>query len=225
MAAAYREAAFDMTTEKKRRLIWVPIIHTQADLGSLSGPVRDVYVQQIGRGKWAQHIETVAEMWKTIRREVLSLHLPCEKVRLYQDGLPRCGHEEKIVRDLAKAGSDNHQILLELMERGAQLTGTESPELLMREYELARRVLLSSTSGEQGQAAEEYNECSGVLLDQRDRYIAERIGETLGSDETGLIFLGLLHSLEGRLPPSIEITVLSHCLPGSAAKSEPDPAT
>lgn len=128
-----------------RRLIWIPIIHTQADLGSLSESVRDVYVRRIGHGKWQQHVRDVEEMWSDIREAIDELALACDHVRLYQDGLPNCGHEEKIVKDLAEAGSENHQILLDLMERGAQITGTESPEVLMQEYELARGVMLSSS--------------------------------------------------------------------------------
>jgi signal transduction histidine kinase len=67
-------------------------------------------------------------------------------VRLYQDGLPVCGREEEIVRDLAGSGSQNHQILLELIARGARLTGSESPSLLLEEYELARQLLVGLTN-------------------------------------------------------------------------------
>ena len=46
------------------------------------------------------------------------------------------------------------------------------------------------------------------ILDMRDLYIAERIGQTLKQGETGLIFLGMLHSLKGRLPDDIRVTQL-----------------
>ncbi len=50
-----------------------------------------------------------------------------------------CGKEEQIVHELAGAGSLNHQLVLELMGKGAVLVGTEDPQLLIREYQLQRR--------------------------------------------------------------------------------------
>src|SRR5262249_55932565 len=67
------------------------------------------------------------------------------KARLYQDGLPACGLEEKIVRDLAMQGVPNYRILLKLMERGATLEGTEDPDLLRTEYELIMSTAAGAT--------------------------------------------------------------------------------
>ena len=36
-------------------------------------------------------------------------------------------------------------------------------------------------------------------------YIAERIDATLKAGETGIIFLGILHKIEGRLPEDIHV--------------------
>ena len=189
-----------------RRLIWIPIIHTQADLGSLSESVRRLYTQMLGRGKWDQHHQAIAEIWRKTRETIEGLDLPFEKVRLYQDGLPHCGREAEIVRDLAQAGSQNHQILLDLMAKGARLTGTESPQLLLEEYKLARQVLTALDSRQPGNSAQDQKEVSKVLLDKRDRHIAERIDETLQPGETGLIFLGMLHSLTGLLAADVQVT-------------------
>ncbi len=111
----------------------------------------------------------------------------------------------EIVRDLANAGSANHLILLDLMAKGARLTGTESPQFLLEEYELARQVLTALHSQQPGSLAQHQKEVSKTLLDKRDGYIAERINTTLQPGETGLIFLGMLHSLEGRLAPDIRV--------------------
>lgn len=67
--------------------------------------------------------------------------LPYPRVRLYQDGLPVCGREVEITTDLARAGSRNHQLLLRVMERDATLMGTESAELLVRDYRLIKQML------------------------------------------------------------------------------------
>ena len=44
------------------------------------------------------------------------------------------------------------------------------------------------------------------LLDRRDAFIVRRIDETLPPGQVGCLFLGLMHSLEGRLPAEISVT-------------------
>jgi hypothetical protein len=197
-----------MRTVSRRGLIWVPIIHTQADLGSLGGLARQLYVRRAGQARWNRHVESVEDMWDAIRREVAALDLPTRGLRLYQDGLPNCGHEMEIVSDLAQAGSPNHRLLLDLVADGAVLTGTESPELLLQEYELTQQVLISLASDQRARVADRQRELGKALLEKRDRYIARRIDETLAPGETGLILLGMLHSLTGLLPPDVQVTRL-----------------
>ena len=135
-----------MTSKTTRRLIWVPIIHTQADLGSVSGAVKALYARKIGLKGWNRRVATIDDLWRRTREEIQSAlggDMDYRTVRLYQDGLPNCGYEFRIVRDMIEAGSMNHRLLLELMEKGARLMGTESPELLIEEYELVRGVLRS----------------------------------------------------------------------------------
>ena len=86
-------------------------------------------------------MKSVDKLWKQIRQMIDGLGLDWANVRLYQDGLPICDHEETIVRELANKGSANHQLLVELIDRGARLTGTESPQLLIEEYEFNCRIL------------------------------------------------------------------------------------
>jgi hypothetical protein len=43
------------------------------------------------------------------------------------------------------------------------------------------------------------------LLKKRDRYIAGRINTTLGKGETGILFLGMFHSLQGLLDRNIRV--------------------
>ncbi len=78
------------------------------------------------------------------------------------------------------------------------MTGTESPHLLVEEYELNRQAMA-------GQAVEGHKERAKTLLEARDRFIADRINKTLQPGETGLIFLGMAHSLEGLLPQEIAV--------------------
>ena len=194
-----------MPREFRRRLIWIPIVHTEADLGNMAESVRNLYVRKMGRAKWAKHVADIDRLWRQIRARIEKMHLDYAKVRLYQDGLPNCGHEEQIVRDLARAGSQNHQLLANLMEKGATIMGTESPELLLEEYNLAREALVASGPGGHREASPRQSQISKAVLERRDRHIAERVAQTLQAGETGLAFLGMLHSLAGRLPPDIEI--------------------
>ncbi len=187
---------------KSRRLIWVPIIHTPEDLGKLRASVRDHYIGQKGTAGWNAHVRAVGDFWRAIRRKVEQIDVNPAKLRLYQDALPVCGFEEKIVRELAETGAPNHRILADLMARGASLTGTESPHLLVEEYELNRKALA-------GETAEDFAEKSRALLEARDRFIAERISKTLQPGETGLIFLGMAHSLENRLDDDIAVERIS----------------
>jgi hypothetical protein len=189
-----------------RRLIWVPIIHTPEDMGKLRASVRDRHIGRAGRAGWDAHVRAIGEFWRAVRRRVEALDVAPTKIRLYQDALPVCGFEEQIVRELAGGGGANHRLLADLMARGAVLTGTESPHLLVQEYELNRRALAGTPSAD---LAEE----SRALLEARDRFIADRIAQTLRGGETGLIFLGMAHSLEGLLPPDIPVERLELATP------------
>jgi hypothetical protein len=186
-------------------LYWFPIIHTPEDLGSVRESVRRLYLREVGQDYLENHERRVAELWNGIRAAVGRLNLDFARVRLYQDGLPVFGKEEQVVRDLAGAGSRNHALLLDLMARGAALEGTESPELLMREYALTRQLLDSQSLGRFSSSARRGEQLGREILHQRDQFIADQIGRTLKPGETGLLFLGMLHSLAGLLPPDIEL--------------------
>jgi hypothetical protein len=190
-------------------LVWIPIIHSPADLGSVGGTVRQLHVREGGEVQWDAHVGAIEAFWRTVREEIENLHLDYRRVRLYQDALPNWGREEDIIRDLASMGSPNYRLLLDLMEKGAALTGTECPELLIEEYCLARQILGSLHGSEHGHRAERHKELSDAVLLRRDRYIAQQVAATLRTGETGLIFLGGLHSLDGLLPADMEVTRLT----------------
>jgi len=182
-----------------RTLIVIPIIHTEQDMGGLSEKVKQQYVTRYGAKKWAEHLKSINQVWNGIRQMIAGLELPYVKVRLYQDGLPLCGKEANIVKEVATQGSKNHQLLTELMAQGAQLMGTEDPALLLQEYQLLQSVL----DGEKQGYGNLQEEKSRVLLAQRDRFIAGRINATLSADEMGLLFVGMAHSVEPLLDPDI----------------------
>lgn len=189
-----------------RRLIHIPIVHTSEDLGSLSNSVNAHYSKAFGPRAWSQREQVVAELWKHIGKSIEALHLEKQRVRIYQDGLPVCGFEEKIVRELAQAGSCNHQFIVGFLDRGATLEGTEDPQLLMEEYEMQKQCMknraVSDRDGEERIRRAEH------LLKARDAFIAKRIDATLKPGETGLLFLGALHRLDGLQSTDIRVATL-----------------
>ena len=188
-----------------RTLFYIPIIHTQADMGALAGAIRRLSIEKLGRREWERSVKAIDQLWTIIHDTIEKLDLPYPQVRLYQDGLPNCGREVPIVTDLANAGSPNHQLLLCLMEKGATLMGTESADLLLEEYQLVQQVLSAQGLGEVERVQARQESLSHSLLERRDRYISERINETLREGETGILFLGMLHSLEEKIAKDIQV--------------------
>ena len=193
--------------EVMRRVIHIPILHTAADLGSLAESVLAEYAGALGPGGWSRHQEAVEQLWKAIRARIEALGLNYARTRIYQDGLPVCGFERRIVEELAKAGSSNHQFVLDLIEEGATLEGTEDPQLLLQEYQLQQRqaqpraARRGNPSGADAEAL--------ALVQARDRFIAERIEKTLQEGETGLVFLGAAHRLDGLRQSGIRVESVS----------------
>ena len=188
-----------------RRLIYVPVVHGLTELGSVAGEVRERYIAQKGRDAWDQSRRVIADFWRDLEQKIKALDLDCDKLRLYQDGLPVCGREAEIICDLVETGGMNYRILLFLMARGAALEGTESPELLLREY----RLLKAETAWRPGQTCRKPSAdaaaAAKVLLEERDRFIARRISATLRPGETGMLFVGALHRVADLLPRTIDV--------------------
>jgi hypothetical protein len=207
-----RAEAFSWSTfaTTMRRLIHIPIIHTAADLGSLSGLVQAHYEKVCGRAGWNRREDAVKELWSDIQANLDGLRLDARKTRIYQDGLPICGFEERIVRELAHAGSSNHQVILRFLDQGATLMGTEDPALLLEEYELQKRHLARRAGTDS--SPEEPKGLFDRVLRARDSFIAERIAATLQDGELGLLFLGALHRLDAMASTNIQVETLGDSL-------------
>lgn len=197
-----------------RSLIYVPIVHSKADLGALGQAAAEHTAGVIEAGLIEQRRDSIEAMWAVIRSKVLAMPLNWPTVRIYQDGLPICGHEHAIVRDLAAAGSHNHGLLAELLERGAMLMGTEEPPLLIREYKRVQRLIALAQ-----QPAPDSREILAIrregeeLLVQRDASIAGRIRSTLAEGEQGVLFIGLLHRVDELIADEVHIQHLIRNLP------------
>jgi hypothetical protein len=188
-----------------RTLIYIPVIHTQADMGGLSEALQRATLREFGQKSLKRKIYLINKMWAEIEQAIEGLDLRYEKVRIYQDGLPVCGREAEIVRDLARAGSRNHRLLLRLMERGATIMGTESSELLVEEYGLIKQSMTVEDIHQGREIEARRKALADALIRKRDQYIADCIDQTLQIGETGLLFLGMLHALENQLHKDIRV--------------------
>lgn len=178
------------------RLIYVPVMHSDVEMGSAELAYKAAFIARFGEAKWQERCDEVDAIWSKIKEAIMGLGLDMKKVKLFQDSLPVCGKETDLMRDLAAQGSRNHQLLESLVAAGAQLVGTELPALLLEEYRLL-------------QTADRTDAAAGELLEQRDRFIAERIDAKLADDETGLLFMGALHRVARFLPARIKVEYLA----------------
>jgi hypothetical protein len=193
-----------------RRLKYVPIIHTGVEMGSMYGTLKDEYIRRFGTQKWEEHNRIIEDFWQGIRNKIFDLGLDYQNTRLYQDGLPVCGKEMDIVQELVKMGSRNHQILMELIQLGAKIEGTEDPKLLLEEYDYLKKA---SADLDKKQVKRRYQRLAKSILQKRDLYIGQRIDKTLREGETGLLFIGITHKVNEKLPKDIGIDYLIYRLP------------
>lgn len=178
----------------KRTLIYIPVLHSPADMGSLASslsPSRDYRVQ-------------VERYWKRIEAELHALRRTWRGVRAYQDGLPDAG-SDIVARVVAEVDSPNYRLLRWLVGQSAVVIGTEDPVLLQEEYELLKASVADEA------ARRVYAARAAQLLEGRDRYIAARIDATLPAGGTGILFIGLQHHAARALPQDIAVRSLRCC--------------
>ncbi len=192
-----------------RKLILIRIVHTAADMGSMSEGLIKEGVAKIGKEKWLENQRKIENFWNEVEKEIDALNLDYSRTRIYQDGLP-CGGELglKIVRETADKGSKNYQIVRKLIERGATIEATESPELLRKEYEHIKAFIAAKTSEEKAEAMRRYDNIKEKLMQERDAFIAKAIDATLKNNETGLLFIGAAHNVIPLLAKDIEVKSL-----------------
>jgi pheromone shutdown protein TraB len=178
-----------------RALILLPIIHSPADLGTLSGAAED----SRNEAQKLQYLDAVEHFWTVVNGAIDGMSLNYPQLKVYQDSLPVCDLVDAIVADVAASGSKNYALLKTLQEKGATLMGTESPDLLRQEKDLMTEVLQSADH------SKESAEKAQALLLQRDRFMAQRINESLADEEMGLIFVGLMHQIEPDLAADIVV--------------------
>lgn len=186
--------------------MYIPIIHTDPDLGSLAADLERSATKLLG-SYWGEHKKVVEQYWQGIERFLE--RQTNTQVLIFQDGMPEGGRvAQAIIEKLAQTGSPNYQILKSLTEKGAQMQKTEDPELLKKEYQLtkdlaARKNLISTIF-----AFLKYKLRKNALLSARDNYIAKQINQNLKEGEMGICFLGAYHDVLSKLASDIKIILV-----------------
>lgn len=189
-----------------RKLVYIRIVHTAADMGSLSKKLQEEIISRIGKDKWEENQKRILKFWDELEKELLELKLDLEHTKVYQDGLPAEGEiGMKIVHTAAKLGSQNYRLIEKLVEKGAQIIATESPELLIEERNLLMDMYNSPNLEEREKAKQRYEVRKEGLLLERDKYIASRINSTLRSGDNGILLIGAEHNAIPWIDKDIEV--------------------
>jgi hypothetical protein len=187
-----------------RTLLYVPIIHTSADLGSLAKDVTKRGIADLGEEVWKEHIKTVEGFWDALSHYSDSINV--SGMKIYQDGMVAEGEiGQKIVEEGLKSKSKNYEIISGLLQKGAVLVKTEDFKFVKEERDRLLAITQAKSITQKLIALIKYKLVKNRLLDKRDEFIAKRIDETLNQGETGIIFIGAYHRIKKRLPEDIQI--------------------
>ena len=157
-----------------------------------------------GKERWNQHRKAVSGFWDSIAN--FFDRLSPSNLKIYQDGLMIDGGlGKKIIEQGARKGSKNHKIVRKLMEKGAKIMKTEDLSLLKEEYDSLIKLSQSKSFLEKMLAYIGYKLRKDPLMEKRDKFIAERINETLRDGEVGALFIGVYHNVLRRISKDIVV--------------------
>lgn len=187
-----------------RTLLYVPIIHTSADLGSLAEEVHRKGLENFGENMWRDHLRTIDGFWDALFLYFNSINVSGAKI--FQDGMVADGDVGlNIIQEGEKAGSKNHRLVSKLLHRGALLMKTEDFNLVKKERDRLLKMIRAKTTVEKLFGLFIYKLTKKLLLNQRDDDIARRIDLALDEGETGILFIGAYHHVQPRLARDIKI--------------------
>lgn len=193
-----------------RRLMLIPIVHSEKEMGSLKSDISDMIDRKFGKEKRDQHRKDVALFWDNLRTIINAVlaNLDGTAIRIYQDGIPIGGEiGAKLVAMGAQDGIPNHQIVLSIIEHGGVLEKTENPALLKEEYEIIKAVVNAKTDSEREALSEKHKHRLYELTIERDKYIVQRIEESLKDGQYGMLFIGATHNVAQYMNPDINLFV------------------
>lgn len=192
-----------------RTLIYVPIIHSVADMGTMGNELKRKSVSGLGENVWQKHTDTVIGYWEAIESYFENSDLYVKGIKIYQDGMFVDGDMAmKLIRDGIKSGSKNSKIVSDLISCGATLMKTEDFKMVKDEYDGLQSIMKSKTNIQKLIQLLRYKMSKPIFLRRRDRFIAATIDETLEPNETGILFIGAYHNVMKNLPKDITVIEL-----------------
>jgi len=195
-----------------RRLIYVPIIHMSADMGSVAKQADKRGIAGFGEEFWKRHRETISGFWDVISDYFDYIYMDVcnrKKMKIYQDGMiAEREVGQRIIEEGIKSGSKNYELVLRLLKRGAILIKIEDFKLVKEELDRLLAITKTKSTSKKLFAFIKYRLIKNRLLNKRDEFISRRIDETLNQDGAGVLFLGAYHNIKKRLPKDIQIIEL-----------------
>ncbi|MFH1630591.1 MAG: hypothetical protein ABIE47_17965 [Pseudomonadota bacterium] len=187
-----------------KKLLYVPVIHVDTDMGSIAPTIDKRSGEICGRDRWDKHKQIVATFWDQIEEYFKKLN--AGNLKIYQDGLMAAGDlGQTIIKEGAGKGSRNYLIVLDLIKRGAEIRKTEDIALLKEEYDRILKLAQSKSLWERTTAYIGYRFHKDRLMEKRDRFIADTINQTLKVGETGALFIGAYHDVLSLLAGDIAV--------------------
>ncbi len=185
-----------------RYLIYVPVIHSSADLGSLAKDVNKRGAADLGDEAWREHHRIVEGFWDAV---VLYFNfIDGQGLKIYQDGMVADGEiGKKIVEEGVKSASQNYELVSRLIKDGAVLVKTEDFNLVKEERDRLIAIINARSPLQKLAALVKYKLIKNRLLKKRDKFIAQRINETLKDGERGVLFIGAFHNVKKWLAKDI----------------------
>ncbi len=187
-----------------KQLLYVPVIHEEADLGSVAAPAGKRSQEFFGKARWARHKEIVTLFWD--RLSDYFSKIDSAGLLIFQDGLAAGGElGRRIIEEGAARGSRNYQIVLDLIRRGGEIQKTEDIEILKKELERILQCIQNDSSDKKDSIPAENRLEGDRIMEERDKFVAKTIGDTLKEGERGVLFMGAFHRVIGCLPEDMEI--------------------
>jgi len=141
--------------------------------------------------------------WEQVRVQVSALENTLGGLdHIYHESLAEGGDDG--LSQLEMMGHPSHTLVRDKCQAGASLEPTESMDLLLETMDLQRCLMLPLASPEVGNKLSEW---FGETNSKRYDYIAVQIGDTLGENQTGLLFIGERHQVQ--FPHDVEVFYVS----------------
>lgn len=161
----------------------------------------------MGQEKWKKHLQTIDLFWDSIEKYFGGLN--ADGFKIFQDSLVFEGEMgKKIVDTAAGKGSRNYAVIKKLLEKNAKLMKTEDLELVKKEAIYITKLAKANNLIEKIIAYFKYKLNKGRLLEERDKFIAKTINESLKEGETGILFIGAFHTVVPQLAEDITVIEL-----------------